>query len=113
VILAVAPTNSLATIPGDFNLNGTVDAADYTVWRNYLGTSFADADANFDGQVTAADFGIWKSNFGISLVSGGFAAIAIESVPEPTTATLLSLGLVGGLGLTRSRSRRGLRHFIR
>ena len=27
----------VATVPGDYNANGTVDAADYTVWRNTLG----------------------------------------------------------------------------
>jgi autotransporter-associated beta strand protein len=113
VILAVAPTSSLVTIPGDFNQNGTVDAADYTVWRNNLGTTFAAADADFDGQVTEADYGIWKSNFGFSLVGSGFASIALRaSVPEPATAALLSLGIVGALGLTRSRSKRAIHHFV-
>jgi len=110
VILAVAPTSSLSTIPGDFNQNGTVDAADYTVWRNYLGTNFADADADFDGQVTAADYGIWKSNFGFSLVGSGFAAIALQNVPEPVAATLLTIGLVSGLGLVQRRSNHARRH---
>ena len=28
----------LSALPGDYNGNGTVDAADYTVWRNHLGS---------------------------------------------------------------------------
>ena len=29
----------VSAIPGDFNGNGTVDAADYMVWRDHLGTA--------------------------------------------------------------------------
>jgi hypothetical protein len=57
----------------DFNGNGTVDAADYTVWRNNLGlmdtATQATGDANGDGDVTAADYTAWKSAFGEA--SGG------------------------------------------
>src|SRR5690606_10244091 len=52
---------------GDFNEDGVVDAADYTVWRNQLGGSmppFSGADANGDGVVGSADYLIWKSGFG-------------------------------------------------
>ncbi len=53
---------------GDYNGNGTVDAADYTVWRNALGqtglTPFSGADGDGDGAVTQADYGVWKSHFG-------------------------------------------------
>jgi hypothetical protein len=96
VILAVAPTNSLSFIPGDFNRDGTVDAADYTVWRDRVGTTFAAADANFDGQVTIADYNLWKSHFGFSLAGSGFASVALQSVvPEPTAMMLLIFGFVG------------------
>ena len=39
----------VAGLAGDFNQNGVVDAADYVVWRNYLGTIY-----------TQADYGIWR-----------------------------------------------------
>jgi autotransporter-associated beta strand protein len=104
VILAVAPTAELAFIPGDFNLDGTVDAADYTVWRDHLGTSFAAADANFDGQVTTADYSLWKSHFGFSLAGSGFASQAMQSVvPEPTAIMLLMMGFIG-VAFSRRRS---------
>ena len=35
-----------AAVPGDFNGNGVVDAADYVVWRNGLGTTYTQSDYN-------------------------------------------------------------------
>jgi len=32
------------SIPGDFNNNGVVDAADYVVWRKGLGTTYDQND---------------------------------------------------------------------
>lgn len=102
VILAVAPTNSLSFIPGDFNHDGTVNAADYTIWTDLSGTTAAAADANFDGQVTLADYAIWKSNFGYSLTGVGSAAFA-SSIPEPSAAALIVLGVIA-LTLQRGRT---------
>jgi hypothetical protein len=71
------------SLPGDFNNDGIVDAADYTVWRNGLG-----------GQYTAAQYNDWKTNFGksrngagASLHPSGLGATGSASVvPEPGTA---------------------------
>ena len=58
---------------GDYNNNGTVDAADYTVWRNNLGgpgTALANRDPNNGtGPVAAADYNSWKANFGNARVT--------------------------------------------
>ena len=57
------------TIPGDYNSNGIVDAADYTVWRDTLGST-TDLRANGDntgasaGKIDQADYSIWKLTFG-------------------------------------------------
>jgi hypothetical protein len=49
---------------GDFNLDGNVDAGDYTVWRDTLDSNTdLRADANGDGQVNQEDYTLWKSNF--------------------------------------------------
>lgn len=49
--------------PGDFNLDGQVDAADYTVWRDTLGSKTdLRADGNGDGAVDQADLEIWQSS---------------------------------------------------
>lgn len=52
---------------GDYNLDGSVDAADYTVWRDLLGLPVAlgsGPDGDFDGQITEADYALWRANFG-------------------------------------------------
>ncbi|WP_146586256.1 dockerin type I repeat-containing protein [Posidoniimonas polymericola] len=84
---------SLTSLP-DFNGDGTVDAADYTVWRDNEGTiggaAFADGDANGDGNVTAADYSIWKANYGATVL---VAPSGTVSAPEPS-AVLLTFGLL-------------------
>lgn len=50
---------------GDYNLDGVVDAADYTVWRGALGsTTDPRADGDGNGVVEEADYDVWKANFG-------------------------------------------------
>ncbi|MCA9187966.1 MAG: dockerin type I repeat-containing protein [Planctomycetales bacterium] len=69
------------TLSGDYNGNGTVDAADYTVWKDSFGsTGELAADGNGNGEIDAADYTIWKDNFG--------AGATIASVPEPTSLFL-------------------------
>ncbi|QDV72852.1 peptide-N-glycosidase F-related protein [Botrimarina mediterranea] len=78
-------------LTGDFNRDGAVDAADYTVWRdqyNRTGLALA-ADANNDGRVNLIDRGIWATNYGRG--SGPFST----AVPEPATITLLALAALG------------------
>ncbi len=51
---------------GDFNQDGIVNAADYTVWRDTLGQTGEGlaADVNGDLVVDATDYGMWKTHFG-------------------------------------------------
>lgn len=69
------PTN----FAGDFNDDGVVDAQDYTVWRDGLGSLY-DQD----------DYEDWKANFGQTNGGGSIA----KAVPEPTSCLLLALGLM-------------------
>jgi hypothetical protein len=87
-------------ISGDYNGNGVVDAADYTVWRDNLGKSVTLPNDTTPGTVVQADFDVWKNNFGLHAGSGAFSAGA---VPEPATWLL---GLVGAclLGVFRRRA---------
>ena len=59
-------SNGIFVTPGDFNQNGVVDAADYTVWRDSLGHAGMGmaADADDDGIIGTGDYDIWKANFG-------------------------------------------------
>ena len=53
----------------DYNGNGIVDAADYTIWRDHLGQSVTpgtNGDSNGDGTVNDADYAVWKSLYGQS-----------------------------------------------
>lgn len=82
--LLLSATALSTALAGDYNLDGAVDAADFTVWRNSLGRAGANlpADGNGDGVVNAADYTLWKSNFGQS--TAGSAGIA-SAVPEPAS----------------------------
>jgi autotransporter-associated beta strand protein len=62
-------------LPGDFNHDGMVNAADYVVWRK--------SDGPED------DYDAWKANFGESSGSG---SLSDSTVPEPASRWLLILG---------------------
>ena len=55
-------------VPGDYNGDGTTDAADYTVWRNSLGyVGSHPADGNGNGQVDEGDYAFWKAHFNYNI----------------------------------------------
>ena len=77
--------------PGDFNADGSVDRADYIVWRNSNGQSGTNlpADANSDGHIDSLDYQTWRANFGNSLGSGlNTSPIFPFGIPEPPTAAM-------------------------
>jgi hypothetical protein len=57
--------------PADFNDDGEVDLADFTILRNNFGsgTLFSEGDADGDGDVDLGDFTILRNNFGASSTS--------------------------------------------
>ena len=75
-----------ATIPGDYDGNGIVNALDYTRWRTTFGqTGSPSADGNGNGVVDAADFVLWRKI--MSTPGGGSESLA--AVPEPSALLLL------------------------
>lgn len=90
-----------AGIPGDYNEDGTVNAADYTVWRDNLGAGAGTLPNDSTGvPVGPPQYDLWRTNFGMSasLVAG----LAVSQVPEPPGWLLLAvIGLVGA-GLRRN-----------
>ncbi len=78
-------------LAADFNLDGAVDAADYTLWRDTLGsTGLAAADANGDLVVDSLDFAIWRGQFGQMIASASTgASIPIPEPPGSLVALLL------------------------
>ena len=82
---------SIPVVAGDYNNDGTVNLADYTVWRHTLGQTgldpFSGADGDGDGDVTATDYTVWKSNFGLTS-SAALQVHEAVAVPEPASMTL-------------------------
>jgi hypothetical protein len=74
-------------LSGDYNDDGAVDAADYVIWRDTLGsTTNRAADANGSGTVEADDYSVWTQNFGRTSGAGGTSDMP---VPEPATLVML------------------------
>jgi hypothetical protein len=113
-----------ANVPGDYNNNGIVDAADFTVWRDHLGQTFQLANEVTEttpGEVTMDDYDAWKARFGLTAgegeatartgvviyeapPAGGGSLAAVGAVPEPASWLLVCLG-----GLLTSLLRPGKR----
>lgn len=70
------------SLAGDYNGDGEVNLADYTVWRDALGSTGAGlaADGDGSGTIDEVDYQIWRNNFGNSEV----ATTSIALVPEPS-----------------------------
>jgi hypothetical protein len=80
-----------AAVPGDYNNDGVVNAADYVVFRNHEGMNFALPNRNpaLMGPIGAGDYNYWKARFGNT--AGNGTAFA---VPEPgTLAALCALAM--------------------
>jgi hypothetical protein len=70
-----------AGLPGDFNNDGKVDAADYVVWRTNPASHGGDPDG----------YGTWRQNFGNASATGSDVISAGPAAPEPTTVALFLL----------------------
>jgi hypothetical protein len=76
---AARAINAAAFLPGDFNHDDRVDAADYVAWRNRAGTD--------------EEYGLWRGNFGAAVGAMGSGVAESASVPEPKE--LLLVGVIG------------------
>lgn len=85
-------------VPGDYNNNGVVDAADYVLWRKG-GPLQNEVDA--PGTVNAADYTAWRARFGNT--SGSGASLGGAPVPEPGTTVLVIAGLMSLGAVNRRR----------
>ena len=90
---ADAPITPPESTPGDFNGDGVVDAADYTVWMDNLGLpEDGRLHGNGDGgTVASSDYILWKNNYQSGL--GAASSLGATAVPEPSAAALLLMGL--------------------
>ncbi len=98
-ILAQQALALLLSLPGDYNANGIVDAADYTLWRDGLGTTY-----------TQDDYDVWKANFGETALGSGSGSLgatgsasALANVPEPASCALCLLAVLVAMAVGRRR----------
>lgn len=99
--------------PGDYNKDGSVGAADYTIWRDTFGgetTRGSGADADGSLVVDDADYNIWKTNFGknttlagssfspTNLASGVSEALLGPALPGLAPGQLIDRNYALGLG---------------
>lgn len=75
---------SVTLLAGDYNQDGTVNAADYVTWRK--------------GLASGGSYAAWRSNFGASFGAGGNSI-----VPEPGLLTLLIGAALFGMRSARPR----------
>jgi len=92
----VAPNQYLqvsysGALQGDFNGDGSVDSADYVVWRENFGAPF-----------TIADYNLWRAHFGQS--APVFPAAA--GVPEPASTWLATTALLAFVPLRALKRRK-------
>ena len=76
---------------GDFNSDGDVNAADFTVWRDTLGdtvTPGTGADASNNGLIDQDDYDIWVQTYGLSV------PVITPSTSESEPLEVLSKALV-------------------
>ena len=85
---------TVVPIPGDFNHDSSVDAADYVAWRKN----------DISGQLGYND---WRANFGRTAASGSAlsstASMAGAAVPEPSTVIVLGSLYIGCTACVRRR----------
>lgn len=95
----------VSDVPGDYNRNGEVDAADYSEWRLAMdGPEFGRiADGDGDGQTTEIDYEIWRANFGMI---AGASHLGVH-LPEPAALLMILVTAMCSFGQRRlARCRR-------
>jgi hypothetical protein len=108
VLVTVTNVNEL---PGDYNLNGIVDTADYVVWRKGLSS----------GAHTPDDYNLWRANYGRALVimppgTGSVGAPAAPSTDDvaageaafPAMPAAIDLAFLPAAASSQASSQRAL-----
>lgn len=92
-----------SVLAGDYNDDGMVDAADYTLWRDSVGlpagTLPNDPNADGGGTIGSDQYATWRTNYGLSAED---AALSSSAVPAPSALVALCVGVLS-LGVTRRR----------
>jgi len=95
---------SEAPLAGDYNNDGMVDAIDYAVWRENLGTNAVLPNDTVGGTIGTGQYNTWRNNFGA--VAPGHSATA---TPEPAAVCFCAAALIVMLAAFCRRDARRLR----
>lgn len=90
VIYAFSEPFEVQPLYGDYNNDGSVDAADYTVWRDNFGTPTTLPNDETPGTVDNGDYTVWTNNYGASSSSA-------LTIPEPTALMLFAIAVAFGV----------------
>jgi Concanavalin A-like lectin/glucanases superfamily/Dockerin type I domain len=114
-----APPDVAPFVPGDFNRDGIVDAADYTLWRDQLGQIVipgTSVDGTGDGTVDAGDYDVWVANFGHSAQGSGAGASAQSALKSAAAtspaSTIASIATLPSTDLSNAGARDTVFHEI-
>lgn len=92
----VIPIFAPSGLPGDFNGDGEVNAADYTVWRDSYGEledgTVLGGNGN-GGIIDDSDYGLWRNQYGQSAST----TTTSTSVPESTSLIMITVALGYGV----------------
>lgn len=97
VLTAILRTNLMSA---DYNRNGAIDAADYTVWRDTLGATVSPgtgADGSRNGVIDQADYAFWVAAWPTNPPAVPASAALSSAIPEPNA--LVSAALAAGATL--------------
>jgi autotransporter-associated beta strand protein len=81
-----------SSVAGDYNGDGTINIADYQMWRSLQGnpvTAGTKADGSANGLIDAGDYVMWRK---LLALAGGTSASA-ASIPEPAALLLAAMAL--------------------
>ena len=95
-VVILVQYSTTAGVAGDYNSNGTVDAADYVYWRNNRGPGSLPNEGGISpGFVDDADYAFWRSRFGLTAGSG--SEVGKSTVPEPGSVLLGLFATAAGM----------------
>lgn len=101
-------------LPGDYNGNHSVDAADYVIWRKTKGADvpqYTGADGNGSSKIDDADYNVWCGNFGAPSSGSGAVAdsrstlVAVEVRPDPPSIQQNDVALMATFAALEASSR--------
>jgi hypothetical protein len=92
-------------LPGDFNGDGIVDAADYVAWRK--GGPLLN-EIHDEGTASPADYADWQASFGNMGGCAGGGTAGGQAVPEPAASLMFIAPFAGAAMMGTRRRRSGL-----